>query len=280
MKMFVTGATGFVGSHFVAQALQAGHEVLALRRPGSRPRISLPQQPKWIDGALDGEHAAALRGVDCLVHLAAHTANPPYAPLADCLRWNVLAPLQLAQQAQQAGVLRFVVAGSCFEYGQAAARVAAVTPDTPLEPLLSYPSSKAAASAAFLGFAREHGLQLQLLRIFQAYGEGEPPQRLWPALFAAAQSGRDFPMSPGEQWRDFIDVREVAARFVQALRFDGVQHGQPRVAHVASGRPQRVIDFARHWWRHWGARGQLRPGALPYRPGEIMRLVSGPCGEG
>lgn len=279
MKLFVTGATGFIGSHVVAQALQAGHEVLALRRPGSSPRIAWQQQPRWIDGGLDDDHAAALRGVDCLVHLAAHTANPPYAPLAECLQWNVVAPLRLAQQALQAGVQRYVIAGSCFEYGRAAERVDCVTPDTPLEPLLSYPASKAAASLAFLAFAREQGVQLQLLRLFQVYGDGEPAQRLWPALRAAALAGRDFPMSPGEQWRDFIDVRDAAAQCLQALAFTGVEPGQPRVDHVASGRAQRVVDFARHWWRHWDARGRLLPGALPYRAGEIMRLVSAPRGE-
>ncbi|MFY7907627.1 MAG: NAD-dependent epimerase/dehydratase family protein [Burkholderiaceae bacterium] len=278
MKLFVTGGTGFVGSHLLAQALEAGHEVLALRRAGSRPRIDLPQQPRWIDGALDGDHRQVLRDVDVLVHLAAHTANPPYAPLADCLRWNVMAPIALAQQALECGVRRFLVAGSCFEYGQSAERVEVLTPDTPLEPRLSYPTSKAAASLAFLGLAREHALQLSLLRVFQVYGEGEPAGRLWPALRDAALAGQDFPMSPGQQWRDFIDVREAARQFLQALDFTGVQSGQPQVAHVASGQPQRVLDFAMHWWRHWGARGRLRPGAVPYRPGEIMRLVSGCSG--
>ncbi len=42
MRLFVTGATGFIGSHFVNQALAAGHEVVALRRTEqSRPRIEL-----------------------------------------------------------------------------------------------------------------------------------------------------------------------------------------------------------------------------------------------
>ena len=273
MKLFVTGGTGFVGSHFVQQALASGHEVIALRRPGSQTRIPLEHQPIWIDGALDGEYSERLQGVDVLVHLASHTPNPPYAPLDECLYWNVYAALKLARQALAAGVQRYLVAGSCFEYGRAAERFEVITTDTPLEPTLSYPTSKAAASLAFEGFAREHQVKVKLLRIFQVYGEGEQDSRMWPSLRKAALSGADFPMSGGEQLRDFIRVEDVATQFSQHLEFSQSVEGEPTVHHVASGRPQTLLNFAQQWWAHWGATGHLIPGATPYRRNEIMRLV-------
>ena len=53
MKIFVTGGTGFIGSHFINQAHEAGHEVVALRRsPDSKPRTSLKQEPVWLDQPL------------------------------------------------------------------------------------------------------------------------------------------------------------------------------------------------------------------------------------
>ncbi|MEX8499219.1 NAD-dependent epimerase/dehydratase family protein [Leptothrix ochracea] len=275
MKLFVTGGTGFVGSHVLQQAVAAGHEVIALRRPGSQTRIPLDIEPTWLDGALDGDHREALRGVDVWVHLASHTPNPPYAPLDACLYWNVYAPIKLAQQALQAGVGRFIVAGSCFEYGRAAEGLDEIRTDTPLAPTLSYPSSKAAASQAFAGFAREHGVQLKLLRIFQVYGEGEQASRLWPSLRLAARSGADFPMSAGEQVRDFVDVVDVARQFIRHLDFDAhpSPKGEPSIHHIASGHPQTLLAFAQHWWAHWGATGKILPGAMPYRKHEIMRLV-------
>lgn len=276
MKIFLTGGTGFVGSHFLQQALAAGHEVTALRRPGSQPRISIASQPLWIDGPLDGDYRAALAGAEVLVHLASHTPNPPYDSLERCLYWNVFAALQLARQADEQGVRQLLVAGSCFEYGRTAERLSCLNIESPLEPVASYPTSKAAASVAFLGLARERHLQLQLLRIFHVYGEGEHASRLWPSLRAAALAGQDFYMSPGGQVRDFIAVEEVARRFVQALDFSGCQPGAPRVVHVATGRPQTLLEFASYWWQHWGATGALLAGALPYRPNEVMRFVSCP----
>lgn len=273
MRLFVTGGTGFVGGHFIEQAMAAGHVVTALRRPGSAARRPLAAQPQWVEGSLEDDFGALWARQDVLVHLAAHTANPPYADLPTCLRWNVLAPLALAEQARRGGVQRFVVAGSCFEYGHAAGE--AVRPQDKLAPNNAYASSKAAASVAFLGWAREHRLQLQLLRIFHVFGEGEPERRFWPALRRAALAGEDFPMSPGEQLRDFVPVEEAARQFVAALDFDDVPAGRPRQAHVATWQPQSLLAFARHWWQAWGATGQLQPGALPYRAGESMRLVAG-----
>lgn len=55
MRLFVTGSTGFIGSHFLRAALAAGHDVVALRYPGSQPIIQTPDSNHltWIDGDLN-----------------------------------------------------------------------------------------------------------------------------------------------------------------------------------------------------------------------------------
>jgi nucleoside-diphosphate-sugar epimerase len=276
MKLFVTGGTGFIGTHFLIQALAAGHDIVALRRPGSQSRLPLQIQPKWVEGALDQDCSAALNGCDVLVHLAAHTPNPPYASLDECLYWNVFAPIKLAHQAAAAGVRKFLVAGSCFEYGQVPVDVEYIDTNTPLAPTLSYPTSKAAASIAFDGLAREHGYSVKLLRIFQVYGEGEQSSRLWPSLRRAALAGEDFPMSAGEQVRDFIAVEDVANQFMKHLNFDDCTPGNLRIRHAASGTSQTLLAFASYWWSRWAATGLLLPGQLPYRKNELFRLVPNP----
>lgn len=273
MKIFVTGATGFVGSHFVQQAIQAGHQVVAIRRTGSTTKIPLGNEPEWIEGGLDGDFEKHLAGIDVFVHLASHTPNPPYDKLSRCLYWNVFASIDLAEQAYGAGVRKFLIAGSCFEYGSAAESVEFLSTNTPLQPTLSYPISKAAASDAFEGFAREHNVALKLLRIFQVYGEGEGEKRMWPSLRRAALSGEDFPMSQGEQIRDFVSVQDVARQFIAHLDFSGTQEGQPVVFHVASGEYQSLLSFAQEWWSFWRATGKIIPGAMPYRKNEIMKLI-------
>lgn len=273
MKIFVTGGTGFLGSHFLQQALEIGHDVIAQRRPGSVPRIPLMKEPIWIDRMLDQDFNE-LTGCDAVVHLAAHTPNPPYAPLDECLYWNVYATLRLIQQAAAQGVKNVIVAGTCFEYGAAAEGQEFIHPATETRPTLSYPISKAAATTSCLGAARNLGLRLQVLRIFQVFGDGEAPTRFWPSLRAAALEGRDFPMSTGDQVRDFISVVDVARKFVEALSFDGVEIGRPHIRNIGNGRGQSILHFAQHWWSTWQAKGHLLPGQLERRTGEVARLVA------
>ena len=274
MKLFVTGGTGFVGSHFLQQALAAGHDVIAQRRPGSRPRLQLTREPVWVDRALDQDFEAELAGCDAVVHLASHTPNPPYAPLDVCLYWNVYATTRLIQQAAAQGVKNVMVAGTCFEYGVAAEGQDFVHPATEMRPSLSYPISKAAATTACMGLARQLSLRLQVLRIFQVFGEGEAATRFWPALRSAALEGRDFAMSAGVQVRDFIEVSEVATQFLNAIEFNGVMPGEPQLRNVGTGRAESLLEFARAWWAAWGATGQLMPGHVGLRPGELARLVA------
>lgn len=274
MKIFLTGGTGFVGSHFLQQALASGHEVIAQRRPGSHPRLTLSQDPVWIDRALDQDFSVELAGCDAVVHMASHTPNPPYAPLDECLYWNVYATSRLLQQAATQGVKNVLIAGTCFEYGAAADGIDFVHPATEMRPSLTYPISKAAATTVCLGLARHLGLRLQILRIFQVFGEGEAATRFWPSLRSAAMEGRDFAMSAGVQVRDFIEVPDVATQFLHALDFDGVTPGQPQLRNVGTGRAQTLLEFARAWWVAWGATGQLMPGQVGLRPGEQARLVA------
>ena len=128
MKIFVTGATGFIGSHFVKQALAAGHEVLALRRSeNSQPRIALEKEPQWLDKNLDEVTVEDLKDCESMVHLAAHTGNVPYDSLENCLRWNLTAVVRLFENARNSGISRYVVAGTCFEYGCSVMKHLAVT---------------------------------------------------------------------------------------------------------------------------------------------------------
>jgi nucleoside-diphosphate-sugar epimerase len=273
LKLFVTGGTGFIGSHFLQEALHAGHEIIALRRPNSKTRIPLETQPQWLDGELDKEYPESLQGCDALVHFAAHTPNPPYDSYENCFYWNVTATLQLFNRAMEAGVQNFVVAGSCFEYGKAAESYDKIPVDAPLEPTASYPSSKAEASKALSAWATEKEIHLQILRLFHVFGEGENPSRLFPSLHRAAISGEDYQMTAGDQVRDFISVKQVAQQFLHAVTSDLPVAGVPRIRNIGTGNPQTVREFSEYWWKKWEATGQLQIGVIPYRDNEVMRYL-------
>lgn len=273
MRLFVTGATGFIGSHFVNAAHAAGHEIVALRRsPNSTPRVLLQTEPTWLDKGMDQVVASDFSGCQEVIHLAAHTPNVPYDTLENCLHWNVIVPLALFRAAVSSGIDRFVVAGSCFEYGRSGENYEFIPPDAPLQPTQTYPASKAAASIAFCQFAMERSLRLSLHRIFQVFGEGEAESRLWPSLRRAASTGEDMELTPAEQIRDFVSVEEVARQLLEALDWN-VEPAIPKIVNIGSGEARSLRTFAESWWSKWGATGRLHFGAKPYRAGEVMRYV-------
>ena len=60
MKLFVTVATGFIGSYFINVAHKLGYEIVGLRREGSHSRIKLDIEPIWIKGSLEGDYSEIL----------------------------------------------------------------------------------------------------------------------------------------------------------------------------------------------------------------------------
>lgn len=276
MKIALTGGTGFIGSHFLKQALAAGHTVTAIRRShASQPRITIDRQPEWLDGQLDEVTAEELHGCNVLVHLAAHSVQYPFDTLANCLRWNLIAVLALFEQARLAGICRFVVAGSCFEYGRSGERYELIPTDAPLEPTNSYAVSKAAACIALCQWAEERQLSLEILRVFHVYGEGEAESRFWPSLRRAALAGVDFPMTAGEQIRDFIPVERVAYSFLRKATDEPIKDSNFHIYNLGTGKPLSLLSFAVGCWVNWNATGRLMNGVVPYRSNECMRYVPG-----
>lgn len=271
-KIFITGGTGFIGSHLLKKLAETENEVLALRRSNACPRIDIGREPQWLDKPLDQVDAVDLVGVEVLIHLASVGVSPVQATWEELFYWNVSVFVRLMEQAKLAGVRRLVVAGTFAEYGKSADRYDLIPTDAPLLPTYPYAASKAAAFAAAHAFSIDSGLELYYLRIFSAYGEGQFSGNFWPALKEAAQSGADFKMTMGEQIRDYIPVESVVKRFLLASELKPIQ-GKILVVNVGTGAPVTMRAFAEYWWNFWGAKGQLCVGALPYRANEVMRFV-------
>jgi nucleoside-diphosphate-sugar epimerase len=222
---------------------------------------------------MDQDWSTPLAQCAALVHLAAVGVNPQGAGREELFEVNVRQSTRLWECAVAAGIKRLVICGSCFEYGTSGERYESIPVDAPLEPANPYAESKVAATQVALEMGRAKRLELIVLRPFHVFGEGEAATRFWPGLRRAAACGEDFPMTPGEQVRDFTPVNVVAEAFVAALTRTDLTAGEPIIENVGTGVPTRLLEFARHWWETWQATGRLLPGAVPYRDGEVMRYV-------
>jgi len=269
-RVLITGATGFLGQHLTLRLVEAGAEVWAGVFPGEAAEqvAGLPQQARRI--VLDVQDAASVRRAvadaepDTVFHLAAVGVADPGVDPHLALAVNAGGTLHLLEALRGRDVRRVVLVGTCYEYG---AREGVEG----LDPFNVYAASKVAAWAFGRVYWRALGLPVVTVRPFQVYGPGQPAHTLIPAAIRAALAGEDFPMTRGEQERDFVYVDDVVEGMLAAAGTPSVE-GQS--LDLGTGQVYAVRQVIEQIWAMTGARGQMLPGALPYRPGEVMHLVA------
>lgn len=217
MRIFVTGASGFIGAHFVERALAEGHGVVGMyRSDGPKHRTGIEQlrsrgaSLRRGDIQKPGTFADALSGTDCVCHFAA-AFRESGADEAFFERMNVEGTANVARAAADAGVKRFVHCGTAGIYGQ---RVAGTIDEkTPIRPWNSYERSKLAADETVREIARGAGMEYVILRPTAVYG---PRDERLLKLFRSVAKGR-FPLfGRGDGRRHLIYVTDLADAFLRA----------------------------------------------------------------
>jgi nucleoside-diphosphate-sugar epimerase len=167
MKILVTGATGKVGSRLTKRLVERGDRVRALVRNLARAVEQREAGIELVQGDLldVGSLAAAVRGVDAVVHCAAffRGATPEQAHAV-----NDVGTQRLASAARAGGVKRFIFTSTGLVYGSNGGRLA--HEDDPCAPTAAYPVSKLAAERCLLEL---EGLDVRVLRLPFVYGDGD-----------------------------------------------------------------------------------------------------------
>ena len=272
MKIFVTGATGFIGRHFINE-LPQDYEIFANIRNKKQKLIKLNKNIHWINKNLNLLKSKELKKIDTIIHFASAGVSPKKATWEELYDFNVNCTLKLLRIAAEAGVSKIIMAGSYIEYGLSANKYKFIPPSANLLPTTPYASSKAAAFELAHGFCMDAKIHLTYNRIFSAYGDGQYSGNLWPSLYKAATKGDDFLMTSGEQVRDFIPVKKIAEIFLEDLKFNPKNNLFPIVKNVCSGKGKSILKFSQYWWKKWNAKGKLLPGKIPSRKNEPLRFV-------
>jgi glutamate carboxypeptidase len=211
MRIVVTGATGFIGRHFVERALAGGHEVVALYRPGSPGGEAVAGKLRARGAELHAGDigdpdslARAMLGADCVCHFAA--AFREAGVTDDYFRAvNIAGTRHAVDAAASQGVRRFVMCGTAGIYGS---RRPGITDESaPVNPVNIYEASKVEAEEAVRRQSSAHGIEYAILRPAVVYGPHD--KRLFK-MFSAAARGR-FPLfGAGRGRRHMVYVGDVA----------------------------------------------------------------------
>lgn len=248
MRVFITGATGFAGSHLVDLLLDNGHQVFALVHEATSHQ-GLPQHERMhavIGDLLDPDGlAAALRqaGPDIVFHLAgqAYPARSWLEP-AQTIAVNTGGTANLLRAAVEYGRPRVVIVTSAEIYGPISPDSLPLTEQTEPHPRHPYGVSKLAAGELARAYWERYELPVVEARPFNHIGPRQAPGFVVPdfaSQLAAIQLGMRAPVihvGNLEPERDFTDVRDVAAAYLRLA--EAGRPGEPYL--ICSGRPVTV----------------------------------------
>lgn len=263
MKVAITGASGFVGRHVLAEFRRRGLSVIATRT-GRREAGAAVPGIRWVSLDIHDRRQDAwelLERPDILLHLA-WGGLPNYRSTA---HFAAELPAQysfLARMIEQ-GLSNLVVAGTCLEYGMQSGPLSA---ELETRPSTAYGFAKDSLRRQ-LQFLREaHSFRLTWARLFYVYGEGQSAASLFSQLREAVENKRGtFPMSRGEQLRDYLPIEEVARQLV-----DISLSGPDGTMNVCSGTPVSVRSLVERWIQEHGWEIRLDLGRYPYPDYEPM----------
>ena len=265
-RVLVTGGSGFIGRHVVAELSAAGAHVRVVDlQPHPDSSVDLVQGDIADAAVLE---AALEDGIDAVVHLAAVTSvlrSLEHPELT--YRTNVAATALLLEAARSAGAKSLVFASTNAVVGPMEGP--AISESDRLRPLTPYGSTKAAAEMLMSAYTASYDLRCTAVRLTNVYGPGmQAKDSIVARLMRAIRLGGKFEIyGDGRQVRDYVHVSDVIAAMRLALVDD--RWSGPVV--IGAGRSLSVLDVVEAVRDVTGA--ELDVGHGPAKAGEMPAVI-------
>ena len=265
MRVFVTGASGFIGAYVTKVLLGKGHSVAVLAIPDD-PLLRLQDMRdnfKVITGMLgdvgDLQKALAEFQPEACIHLAWYAEPGQYLHSMENIQ-SLTASLTLLNVLINVGCRQVVMAGTCAEYDTEFGYLGELTPT---RPSTLYAAAKLSCCLLGQQIAAQAKINFAWGRVFYPYGPQEDERRLVPAAIRALKQGNAFPATQGEQVRDYIYVEDVAKAF--CVLTEKQANG---IFNISSGLPVSIRQLLETIGNLMGCGDLIKFGAQPYRDWE------------
>jgi len=256
MKIAVTGASGFIGRNVVAALARDGDVELVASSRSAGGTLPPGVQHVSLDMAAPEGAYDRLGRPDVVVHLA-WNGLPNYRSLHH-FETELPAQYRFLRGLIDDGLSRLVVAGTCYEYGMQSGALDETMAGLPTNP---YALAKLTLHKQLEFLKGQAPFALTWARLFYAYGEGQAPSSIYSLLRAAVARGdARFPMSAGEQLRDFLPIETIAGHLATLAR----QGGDVGIVNICSGQPISIRGLVERWLADHGWSIALDLGHYPY----------------
>jgi UDP-glucuronate 4-epimerase len=230
MRVTVTGAAGFIGSHVSQHLLDAGYSVIGLDNFDPFYQRSIKEEAlaglsrslrfRFIEGDIRSpEHvAASLEGTDAVIHLAARAGvRPSLEDPVRCSSVNVVGTTTMLEACRVRGVRRIVFGSSSSVYGDDTSPPFREDASAAL-PLSPYAATKRAGELLCGAFSHLYGLRIASLRFFTVYGPRQRPDLAIHRFTRLLSEGRPIQQfGDGAAERDHTHVADIVQGVLGAL---------------------------------------------------------------
>ena len=283
MKVLVTGAGGFIGSHLTELMVREGYDVRAMVIYDSLDSWG------WLDHADPKVKAAievqagdirdanfmrnAMKGCEGVLNLAALIAIPySYVAPDSYVQTNVVGTLNVVQAARDLGVGKVVHVSTSEVYGTA--QTVPITEDHPVVGQSPYAATKIAADQLALSYWRSFGTPVAVARPFNTYGPRQSARAVIPTIITQIAAGRrQIELGAIHPTRDFNFVSDTARGLIAALRSE---KSVGQVINIGSGFEISIGDTAKLIAEVMGAEVEIKEKDERKRPAlsEVERLFA------
>ena len=227
MKILITGADGFIGSHLTEALVRAGHKVRAFTLYNSfntwgwldHCAADVKGQFEVFSGDIRDPFGVktAMSGCDIVLHLAALIAIPySYHSPQTYIDTNIKGTLNVLQSARELGIKRVIHTSTSEVYGTA--RFVPITEEHPLQGQSPYSASKIGADQLAYSFYASFGLPVVIVRPFNTYGPRQSARAVIPTIITQIANGkRQIKLGTVSPTRDFSYVQDTVGGFMAAM---------------------------------------------------------------
>lgn len=270
-KILVAGGTGFIGSHLISDLLENNNQVVSI----SMNRKDIKKNTKNttyifhdLTKPFDRKNINALSEIEYIINCSGYIDHRDFLNEGENIFTTHFNSLYLlAQIGINLKVKTLVHIGTSDEYGKNSSPINESIRESPISP---YALGKLASTHYLQQCFRNNLLNTVILRPFLVFGERQPNNRFLPYLIENCIKNNKFDVSPGEQIRDYLYIKDFNKALIKALD-NRKAYGE--VINIASGIPISIKDVILSVKNIIG-KGKPNFGGKDYRKGESMELYA------
>jgi nucleoside-diphosphate-sugar epimerase len=211
--IFLTGATGYLGSHLVAHLASCQNwQLHALVRPTS-PVPDAFSACNVMTHNYDGSYESLLNAIRaaqpvCVIHLASlFLSDHKSEEVTPLIESNILLGTQLLEAMKVVGVPQFINTGTAWQHYN----------NEPYSPVNLYAATKQAYEAIIQFYCEAHGLKALTLKIYDTYGPNDPRPKLIPLMVQYAKEGKPLQATEGYNQLGMVHIEDICSAYQVAL---------------------------------------------------------------